>query len=410
MLGIVLDTPKVTAYVQSAPLTFADLPHHRRGVGPALSAAGQDARPGGRHCRYRSAGGQQIVAGPAGRRVRQIACGSRCCRRAPSPRPAATPAGLGYRARSTGRCSSSTSFPPAIDAGGNTAWSVTTAERVPGMLSIPAAARIHDCCRPAPLTRTASEAADRADGAIGPGGPDQPDPGRAAGRIYDAATVSVNANAVLATNGETVQEILGSGDATNPALQFTLKQAPLTYLTAATSSGAQSTLQVWVNNLQWHETRRTCCTAGPADRVFVTSVNPSGNTVVQFGNGTQGARPPTGTGEHPGRLPQRHRQRGHGQRRAAQPAAGPARRACRRSPTRARRPAPPIRPPPTEIRAIAPLPTLTISRVVALEDYQNYALGFAGIAKALATWTWSGNTPGGVPDHRRRERAGLSGR
>jgi hypothetical protein len=36
------------------------------------------------------------------------------------------------------------------------------------------------------------------------------------------------------------------------------------------------------------------------------------------------------------------------------------------------------------------LPTLTIGRVVSLEDYQNFALNFAGIAKALATWSWFG--------------------
>lgn len=50
-------------------------------------------------------------------------------------------------------------------------------------------------------------------------------------RIYDATTVTVNANAVEATDGETVQEILGSGDAGNAALEFTLKQSPLTYVT-----------------------------------------------------------------------------------------------------------------------------------------------------------------------------------
>jgi len=32
--------------------------------------------------------------------------------------------------------------------------------------------------------------------------------------------------------------------------------------------------------------------------------------------------------------------------------------------------------------------------VVSLEDYQNFALGFAGISMALATWTWFGNTRG----------------
>lgn len=47
-----------------------------------------------------------------------------------------------------------------------------------------------------------------------------------------------------------------------------------------------------------------------------------------------------------------------------------------------------------DARSSAPLPTLTIGRIVSLEDYQNFALNFAGVAKALATWTWVGNRRG----------------
>jgi predicted phage baseplate assembly protein len=47
-----------------------------------------------------------------------------------------------------------------------------------------------------------------------------------------------------------------------------------------------------------------------------------------------------------------------------------------------------------DARTSAPLHVLTLDRVVSLEDYQNYALAFAGIAKALATWTWNGRTRG----------------
>ena len=47
-----------------------------------------------------------------------------------------------------------------------------------------------------------------------------------------------------------------------------------------------------------------------------------------------------------------------------------------------------------QARASAPLPTLTVGRVVSLEDYQNYALGFAGVGMALATWTWFGDIRG----------------
>ena len=50
-----------------------------------------------------------------------------------------------------------------------------------------------------------------------------------------------------------MQEILGSADASVANQSFTLKQPPLTYFSAAGGQGAQSTLQVWVNDLRWHE-------------------------------------------------------------------------------------------------------------------------------------------------------------
>ena len=202
----------------------------------------------------------------------------------------------------------------------------------------------------------------------------------------------MNANAVLATNGQTVQEILGSGDATNPALQFTLKQAPLTYLPAPNGNGSVSTLQVWVNNLQWHETA-SLLTAGPADRVFVTSTNAAGNTVVQFGNGVQGARPPTGMANI--RAVYRTGIGSAGMVSAgqlSQPLDRPQGLSSVTNPSAASGAADPATA--GQARASAPLPTLTIGRVVSLEDYQNYALGFAGIGMALATWTWFGDVRG----------------
>ena len=42
----------------------------------------------------------------------------------------------------------------------------------------------------------------------------------------------------------------------------------------------------------------------------------------------------------------------------------------------------------------APLTVLTLDRVVSLEDYENFSRSYAGIAKALATWTWDGRTRG----------------
>ena len=88
-------------------------------------------------------------------------------------------------------------------------------------------------------------------------------------------------------------EILGSGDATNPALQFQLKQSPLTYTAAATAGGSQSTLQVRVNNLLWTEVPFFLSSA-PSDRAYVTRPNWGAGATVQFGDGIQGSRTPTG--------------------------------------------------------------------------------------------------------------------
>jgi hypothetical protein len=43
-----------------------------------------------------------------------------------------------------------------------------------------------------------------------------------------------------------------------------------------------------------------------------------------------------------------------------------------------------------DARRNAPLTALTLGRVVSLLDYEDFARAFSGIAKALATWSWSG--------------------
>jgi predicted phage baseplate assembly protein len=47
-----------------------------------------------------------------------------------------------------------------------------------------------------------------------------------------------------------------------------------------------------------------------------------------------------------------------------------------------------------EARRNAPLTVLTLGRVVSLKDYEDFARGFSGIGKALATWTWFGERRG----------------
>jgi predicted phage baseplate assembly protein len=47
-----------------------------------------------------------------------------------------------------------------------------------------------------------------------------------------------------------------------------------------------------------------------------------------------------------------------------------------------------------DARRNAPLTVLTLGRVVSLKDYEDFARGFSGIGKALATWTWFGELRG----------------
>ena len=110
---------------------------------------------------------------------------------------------------------------------------------------------------------------------------------------YVRDSVSVYANVVRATHGETRNEVLGNGNGALSMQTFVLKQSPLTWVSAATVDGVQSTLGVRVNDMTWHETRNLAF-VGAADRNFVTATDDSGKTRLVFGDGAHGARLPTG--------------------------------------------------------------------------------------------------------------------
>src|SRR5262249_55219646 len=87
-------------------------------------------------------------------------------------------------------------------------------------------------------------------------------------------------------------EILGSGDATNPAQSFHLKQSPVTYLQQG--AGFKSTISVTVGGQPWTEVA-SFYGQPPDATVFVTREDDDGSTRVTFGDGVNGARLPTGT-------------------------------------------------------------------------------------------------------------------
>ncbi len=283
------------------------------------------------------------------------------------------------------------SFPPASDPdiSGNLLWNVLTVTGQPGVLSVPSAS--YQLQPSATADPVAGEAAIVQSSTVN-GATTAISLTALLSRIYDAATVNINANAVEASHGETVMEIVGSGDATNPALQFQLKQSPLTYTSASNTSGVQSTLQVRVNNLLWTEVPSFLSSA-PSDRAYVTHPNSSGGPSIQFGDGVTGSRTPTGISNIQAKYRKGIGVAGMvsaGQ--LSQPLDRPQGLQSVTNPGPATGGADPA--PAANAQLSAPLPTLTLGRIVSLDDYQNFALAFPGIALALAIWTSIGNTRG----------------
>jgi uncharacterized phage protein gp47/JayE len=113
--------------------------------------------------------------------------------------------------------------------------------------------------------------------------------------IYERKTVKIYGNIVRATHGETVSnEILGSGDSSLEFQKFTLNKCPTTFLHAANSpKGIKNTLQVRVGDILWKE-EDGFYGQKPDDAIYLTEITDDQKMVVQFGDGTIGARLPTG--------------------------------------------------------------------------------------------------------------------
>lgn len=200
---------------------------------------------------------------------------------------------------------------------------------------------------------------------------------------YQRGSVKLYANVALATHGETVHQTLGSGAARLSHQRYTLKHTPLTFVGAENETGAEAALEVRVNDIRWHETP-TLYQAGADDRSYVLRVEEDGAGTIQFGDGRHGARLPTGQDNlravyrkgigtagnvQAGQLSQLlSRPLGLKAVSNPLPAAGGVN---ADSSTHARR--------------NMPLGVRTLGRVVSVQDYEDYALAFTGIAKAQAT-------------------------
>jgi hypothetical protein len=211
--------------------------------------------------------------------------------------------------------------------------------------------------------------------------------------VYDRATVTIFGNVAPATHGETVpDEVLGSGDASQPYQRFALRQSPLTFTAAATPSGGETTLEVRVNDLKWTEVP-TLFGRGPRERVYVARVGDDQRTTIEFGDGWTGARLPMGRENV--KASYRKGIGLDGLVDAGQLSLLMTRLLGVKSVTNPL-PAAGAQDPQSlaDARANSPLTVLTLDRIVSLRDYEDFARAFSGIAKALATWTWNGHSRG----------------
>ncbi|NML46856.1 putative baseplate assembly protein [Ramlibacter sp. G-1-2-2] len=205
---------------------------------------------------------------------------------------------------------------------------------------------------------------------------------------YKRDTLKIYGNVVKATQGATRKETMGSGNGAQALQSFALKQPPLTFVAAPTAAGAASTLHVYVDGIEWHESD-SLAALGPKSRGFVTLTDDDAGTTVVFGNGAHGARLATGVenvqavyrsgigagGNVDAGQITVLQSRPLGVKEVLNPlrAAGGADKESR-----------------DLARENAPLSVMPLDRLVSVQDYEDFTRRFAGIAKALAQRTSDG--------------------
>jgi hypothetical protein len=208
--------------------------------------------------------------------------------------------------------------------------------------------------------------------------------------IYLRDTVRLNANVVHATHGESVKELLGSGNGSLIHQTFKLNKTPLTYVSAATASGTESSLAIRVDNILWDEAPSFYPLVA-TDENFIARMDDDGTVRLKFGDAIKGARLPTGqnnvvatyragigvAGEVGAGSLSLLKTRPFGIKAVTNPFA----------PTGAEDP---------EVledaRENAPSTVLTLDRIVSLQDYEDFTRAFSGIGKVQAVDLSRGET------------------
>jgi uncharacterized phage protein gp47/JayE len=208
----------------------------------------------------------------------------------------------------------------------------------------------------------------------------------------DSGSAVLLGNVTRASQGQTVlNEVVGSGDAGAKFQSFTLQRQPLTYVPSSAPGGVTSSLQLFVNQLQWTEVPEIFGQPRSA-QVFSTRTTDDGKTLIQGGGGPFGAPFPTGNANVTATY------------RVGAGTAG--RLDANALTTLLDRPpglASVTNPLPAEggadpdsletIRQNAPRTVRTFDRAVSLQDFQDLITASGEVAKALATWVWDGFAP-----------------
>ncbi|WSK72817.1 putative baseplate assembly protein [Streptomyces sp. NBC_01276] len=210
---------------------------------------------------------------------------------------------------------------------------------------------------------------------------------------YRRSTVTVYGNVVPATQGETRSEVLGSGDASRGGQSFALRgvtaAAPLTYLPAATPDGAEPALTVRVDGVRRPLTEDLSL-LGPTDPAYALDRDPgAGTATVAFGDGVHGARLRSGVenvtavyrvGAGPdGNLPPG---------RITQAVSRPLGVGAVTNPLASTGGADADGP--RDLRAVIPLRTRALDRLLSVRDYADFARARAGIGRAVAARLFDG--------------------
>jgi predicted phage baseplate assembly protein len=209
---------------------------------------------------------------------------------------------------------------------------------------------------------------------------------------YRRDSVTIAGNVVEADQGETRHEILGGGAAGQPNQVLTIRQTdathPLTFLPAATATGAKDTLEVAVSGVRWHATE-LLPTAGGTEHVYSFDIGADNAVSVAFGDGVHGARPQNGTDNITATL---RVGAGHGGNvvggQISQLVSRPLGVNTVTNPLPATGGADGDRP--ADVRASAALRMLALDRLVSVRDYQDFTRARAGIGKASAQKLFDG--------------------